>query len=112
MKVLGIGRLGKDAELRRTTSGMAVANILLAWNYGKKGTDGMKPSQWLECSLFGAIAEKLTPYLKKGTQVFIDGRDLHVETFEKKDGSLGSKLCATIDSVEIIQERKKEEVPF
>lgn len=109
MKVIGVARLGKDAELRRMTNGEPVVNFTVAWNWGKKDDKGMRASQWLDCAVFGPLGERLIDYLKKSTQVFISGRDLHVETFQKRDGSTGNRLCATIDSIEILS---KKEVPF
>ena len=111
MKLIGIGRIGKDVELRYTAAGEAVANISLAWNYGVKGEDGKKPTQWLDAALFGKRAESLAPYLKKGVTLFVDVRDAHVVTFKTKDGSTGHKLTGTVDGVAFGGDRLKESPP-
>lgn len=99
MSVAEFGRIGRDAELRYTGSGDAVCSIPVAVDYGRKGQDGKKPTQWYEVTLWGKQAEALAEYLTKGKQVFFVGSDLHVETYKKNDGSEASKLvcrCAEV----------------
>lgn len=99
MSVAEFGRVGRDAELRYTGSGDAVCSIPVAVDYGRKGQDGKKPSQWYEVTLWGKQAEALAQYLTKGKQVFFVGSDLNVQTFSKNDGTQGVKLvcrCAEI----------------
>lgn len=99
MPVSEFGRIGRDAELRYTGSGDPVCSIPVAVDYGRKGQDGKKPTQWYEVTLWGKQAEALAEYLTKGKQVFFTGADLHVEQFKKNDGSEGVKLvcrCAEI----------------
>lgn len=103
--MIGVARLGQDAELRHLSSGTAVVNLSLAFNYGKKGQDGKRPSQWVEASLFGERAESLAGYLTKGTSLFVDLRDVHVETYQKRDGSSGSKLTGVVDSLDFAGNR-------
>lgn len=100
MQIMGLCRLGRDAELRSTTSGDQVASLSLAFNYGKKGADGKKPTQWLEGALWGARAEALAPHLTKGTAVCVTLDEPHIETFNKQDGSQGIKLVARVSSLE------------
>ena len=52
MRLIGVCRLGKDAEIRSTKNGTTVANITMAYNFGQKDRDGKKPSQWIQASLF------------------------------------------------------------
>lgn len=105
MKLIGIGRLGQDAELKHLASGKSVVNLSLAWNYGRKGDDGKRPSQWVEASLFGERAESLAQYLVKGTSLFVDLRDVHIETFTKRDGTSGHKLTGIVDSLDFAGNR-------
>lgn len=90
------GRIGRNAELRYTASGMAVANIAFVYDYGRKGDDGKKPSQWVEIAVWGKQAEGLAQYLTKGKQVYVSVRDLHVDTFTKQDGTQSSKLVGDL----------------
>lgn len=100
MHIIGLARLGKDAEIRFTNEGKAVANIALAFNYGKKDQDGKRPTQWVDAALFGDRAEKLAPYLLKGTLVDVHLADPHIETYTTRDGASGSKMVAMVNHLE------------
>lgn len=99
MPVTDFGRIGRDAELRYTPNGDPVCNIPVAVDYGRKGQDGRKPTQWYEIALWGKQAEGLAPYLLKGKQVFFTGTDVHIETFKKGDGSEGTKLVCRCSEI-------------
>jgi len=100
MKAIGLARLGRDGELRKLNSGESVVNLALAYNYGKKGDDGKRPSQWIEAAFWGTRAEKFNPYLLKGQQFLVEVRDIHTETYTKGDGGQGFKLVGTVDNIE------------
>ena len=102
MIISGIGRLGRDAELRATVSGTSVVNLAVAFNFGKKQENGYRDSQWIDCSLWGKSAEALTQYLKKGNQVSITASDPHIEDFTRGDGTAGNKMVATVINIELI----------
>lgn len=91
-----IGRLGRDAELRYTPNGDAVCNLALACEYGRKGQDGKRPTQWIDATLWGKQAEAMAPYLLKGQQLHFTIDDAHVETYAKGDGSQGVKLTGKV----------------
>ncbi len=101
MKTIGLARLGRDAEIRYAPSGDAVCKLSLAVNYGMKGADGNRPTQWIDASLWGKQAEALHQYLVKGSVHCFALSDIHIETFTKSDGSAGVKLSARVDSVEL-----------
>lgn len=86
MILTGLARLGRDAELKRLDNGMAVCNLALAFNYGKKGADGSRQTQWVDAVLFGKQAEGLAQYLKKGGLINVTLSDVRVETYPAKDG--------------------------
>lgn len=104
MKSSGLFRIGRDAELRHLTSGVAVCNVALAYNYGKKGDDGNRPTQWIEAAIFDKRAEVLAPMLLKGAQHVFHLSDLHIETYEGKNGQ-GTKLVGRVDDVELTDRR-------
>jgi single-strand DNA-binding protein len=108
--ITGIYRIGKDAELRKTQSGESVISLALACNYGRKGQDGKKPTQWLDAALWGKLADALQPYLTKGQQVSIVAEDPHIETFEGSSGP-GHKLVARIISIELVGSRTEVAAP-
>lgn len=105
MKSSGLFRIGRDAEVRFLPDGTAVCNVSLAFNYGKKGQDGNRPSQWIDASIFGQRAETLAPMLLKGSQHVFHLSDAHIETYRKTDGSEGFKLAARVDDVELTDRR-------
>jgi single-strand DNA-binding protein len=109
MSVSIFGRIGRDAELRRTSSGDAVCSVPVAVDYGRKGPDGKKPTQWYEATLWGKQAEALAPYLLKGKQVFLTGTDLHIESFSKADGSQGTKLVCRAGEIKFASDGQQQQ---
>lgn len=107
MKLIGVVRLGRDAELRHTGSGDAVVSFSGAYEYGRKGNDGKRPSQWADFAMYGKRAESLCQYLTKGSQVMVYGGSPHIETFEKRDGTFGVKLSCVIDDITLIGGRSE-----
>jgi single-strand DNA-binding protein len=102
MKANGLARIGKDAEVRYTPGGVAVANVSLAFTYGKKGEDGKRPTQWVDASLWGQRVESLAPYLTKGKQIVAYLEDVHIQTYTKGDGTQASKMAARIADLEFV----------
>jgi single-strand DNA-binding protein len=87
-KVIIVGRLGKDPEVRYTPNGQAVANFTVATseNWTDK-TSGQKQekTEWHRIVVWGRLAELSRDYLKKGRQVYVDGR-LQTRSWDDKDG--------------------------
>ena len=75
-KVILVGNLGRDAELRYTPGGAAVATINMAttevWN--DKAGQKQEKTEWHRVVLWGKSAESLTEYLTKGKQIYVEGR--------------------------------------
>lgn len=102
MKMIGLARLGRDAEVRRTPGGDAVCNLSLAYVCGrKKDGDQYAPSQWIDASLWGNQAEALAQYLTKGSVHCFVLADVHAEEYTDKDNYVQTKLVARVDSVEL-----------
>lgn len=101
LQAFGLARLGRDAELRYTSDSTPVVSLSLAFNYGRKGEDGKRPTQWIDAALWGKLGEALIEYLNKGTLVAVSLEDVHIETFKKADGSPGYKLAARVHSIEL-----------
>lgn len=91
-----VGRIGRDTEVRFTPAGDAVANLAIACEYGRKGQDGKRPTQWVDATLWGKQAEAMAPYLVKGQQIHFTIDDAHVETYSKNDGTQGTKLTGRV----------------
>lgn len=100
MKTIGLARLGRDAEVRYTPGGDAVANLSLAVNYGQKDADGNRPTQWIDASLWGKRAELLAQYLVKGSLHCFTLDDIHIETYQGANGQ-GHKLVARVADIEL-----------
>jgi len=96
MILTGYARLGKDAEIRQMQDGTAVANLALAFNYGKKEADGHRPTQWVDGALWGPRADALAQWLVKGQGLDVTLEDVHIETYQKNDGTSGSKLVGRV----------------
>lgn len=97
MKAFGLARIGRDVELRATAQGESVAGLALAFTYRAKGE---KCTQWVEASLWGKRAESLAPYLKKGGLISVTIDDVHIETYQGRDGQ-GTKLVGRVSDVEL-----------
>ena len=104
MKAQGLARIGKDAEVRFTPSGTAVANVSLAFTYGKKGDDGKRPTQWVDASIWGQRAEPMAPYLLKGKQIVAYLEDVHLQTYTKGDGTTNTKMVARLADLEFVSD--------
>lgn len=100
-KMIGMMRLGRDAELRYTPNNEPVTNLSLAYAHGKAGQDGKRPTQWIDATLWGKRAEALTQYLTKGGLHCFTLDELNIQTFQKQDGSSGMKLVARVLDVEL-----------
>ena len=87
-KVMLIGNLGKDPEVRHSKDGSAIASFTIATSESwKDKTTGEKKerTEWHNLSAFGKVAEIVGQYLKKGTTVYVEGR-ITTEKWQDKDG--------------------------
>lgn len=102
-QLFDVARIGRDAELRYTpgNNSTAVVNLALACDYGRKGDDGRRPTQWVEASLWGKQAEALAPYLLKGQQVLVTVDDIRIEEYQSQ-GATRSKLVGRISSIKLV----------
>ncbi len=106
-----VGRLGRDGELRYLPDGSAVMNLAVAYNYGRKGQDGKKPSQWVDCAIFGKRAEAMAQYLVKGTQLFLVLDDVHVNQFTKADGTQSASLKGVVQKIDFVGSAPQQSAP-
>jgi single-strand DNA-binding protein len=86
-KVILVGNLGADPEMRYLPSGEAVANLRLATTDSWKDKDGAKQevTEWHRVSFFGRQAEVCGQYLKKGSQIYVEG-SIRTRKWQDKDG--------------------------
>ncbi|MDA0685113.1 MAG: single-stranded DNA-binding protein [Bacteroidetes bacterium] len=87
-KVILVGNLGKDPELRYTGSGTAVCNFSLATNESYKDSNGemVEKTEWHNLVVWARLAEICNEYLKKGSQAYFEG-SLQSRSYEDKDGN-------------------------
>lgn len=87
-KVMLIGNLGKDPELRYTTSGQAVASFSLATSekFKNKSGESEERTEWHRVTLWGKLAEIAGEYLSKGKTIYIEGR-LQTREWADRDGN-------------------------
>jgi single-strand DNA-binding protein len=97
-KLIVIGNLGRDPEMRYMQSGKPVTNFSVASNHKWTGQDGEthEETTWIRVSVFGRMAEVCNEYLSKGRQVYVEGR-LRADSetggprvYEKRDGGFGA----------------------
>lgn len=82
-KVILVGRLGADPEVRYTASGQAVATLSVATNeWSGVGENREERTEWHRVVVWSKLAERCSEYLKKGRQVYLEGR-LQTRSYEK-----------------------------
>lgn len=111
MKMIGICRLGTDAIVRYSADKKPYANLWVAWNYGKPDENKKRPTQWMSVNLIGDRAEKLAPFLTKGTCIFLDVRDARVEMQKNKEGVMEPRLIGSVDSIEFAGSKAPAQEP-
>ena len=86
-KVILVGNLGRDPELRYLPNGDAVANLAIATteNYKDKSGEKQEHTEWHRVSFFAKTAEVCGQYLKKGSQIYVEG-SLRTRKYTDKDG--------------------------
>lgn len=103
-KVILIGRLGKDPEIRATQNGGKVANLTLAtsesWNNKQTGQREEK-TEWHKLVAFGNTAEIMEKYLAKGSQIYVEGR-LSTRKWTDKDNQDRYTTEITVDNMTML----------
>ena len=104
------GRLGKAAELRYTTNGVAVVTFSIAIDERRKQADGsyQDEANWFQCVMFGKRAEALQPYLTKGTKLSLVGH-LRQSTYDH-NGQKRSSVEIVVDDVELMNARREQQM--
>ena len=102
-KVLLVGNLTRDPELKHTPSNQAVAQIGLAVNRQFNTKDGEKREEttFVDCEAWGRTAEVMCQYLAKGRPVLVEGR-LKLDQWQDKDGNNRSKLKVVVENFQFL----------
>ena len=116
-KIVIVGNLGKDPEMRYTPSGQAVANFDVATNRKYTTSDGnpVEQTTWFRVSTWGKQAEVSNQYLKKGSKVLVEGR-LNPDkdtggprVYQRQDGTSGASFEITAEQVRFLSSRSDDE---
>ena len=108
-KVVLLGNLTRDPDLKFTQSGSALCKLGLAVNQKyKKGDEWVEDPVFVDITVWGKQAENCAEYLKKGSPVLVDGR-LNFSQWKTDDGQKRSKIDVTANSVQFLGSRDKEE---
>ena len=102
-KIIVVGNLGRDPEMRFTPQGTAVCSFTMASNERRKDKAGEQQdvTTWFRVTVWGKQAETVSKYLTKGRQVYVEGR-LHVEEWTDREGKPRQSLEVNASEVQFI----------
>jgi len=108
-KVILVGNLTRDPELKYLPSGSALCNTAIATNrkYKSQGGEQKEEVCFIDITLFGRTAEIANQYLKKGSKVLVEGR-LKLEQWTDQNGQKRSKHTVSIDSLQMLDGKNSE----
>ena len=112
-KVIIIGHMARDPELKYTSTGSAVGSFTVGINREWKGKDGeaKKDVAWVGCEAWGKSAETISQYMRKGSAILVDGR-LQTDSWEDKaTGKKQSKLKVVVESFQFMGKREDNGAP-
>ena len=101
-RVILVGRLTRDPELRRTNSGTSVCSFSVAVDNMSRDAEGNRTTSFIPCTVFQNTADNMTKFLRKGSLVGIEGR-LNQRSFTRQDGTKGSAIEVVCDSVQFLE---------
>lgn len=107
-RVVLVGRLTKDPELRYTPSGVAVVRFTLAVNRSFSNQQGEKEADFINCTVWRKPAENVANYLKKGSLAGVEGR-IQTGSYEGTDGKRVYTTEVVADSVQFLEPRNRSE---
>ena len=101
-RVVLVGRLTRDPELRNTNSNNPVCTFTLAVDNRTKASDGSKTASFITCVVFSQQADNVAKFVRKGSLVGVEGR-LNQRSYERKDGTKASVIEVVCDSVQFLE---------
>ena len=110
-KLMIIGNLGRDPEMRYTPTGKPVTQFTVAVNQSTRNQqtgEWTEDTDWFRVSVFGDRAERAAEQLRKGNRVFVEGR-FRTREFEGQDGQKRTSLDLTADNVISLEKRPRDE---
>jgi len=107
-RVVLVGRLTRDPDLRYTPNGVAVANFNIAVNRPFTNQQGNRDADFINCVAWRKQAENLANYMKKGSQIGVDGR-LQSRSYEDKDGKMVYVTEVVADNIQFLEPRSSSQ---
>ena len=107
-RVVLVGRLTKDAELRKTASDISFATFTLAVDNRVKEADGTRGTIFIDCRVFRDQADSLVKNTRKGSKIAVDG-SLNQRNFERRDGTKGHVIEIVVDSITFLDPNPNRE---
>jgi len=110
-KLMIIGNLGRDPEMRYTPTGKPVTQFTVAVNQSTRNQqtgEWTEDTDWFRVSVFGDRAERAAEQLRKGNRVFVEGR-FRTREFEGQDGQKRTSLDLTADNVISLEKRPRDD---
>ena len=107
-RVVLVGRLTKDAELRKTASDISFATFTLAVDNRVKEADGTRGTIFIDCRVFRDQADSLVKNTRKGSKIAVDG-SLNQRNFERRDGTKGHAIEIVVDSITFLDPNPNRE---
>jgi len=106
-KIILVGNLTRDIELRYTQGGTAVSNTAIATSRKFKAQDGTQKEEvcFVDITFFGRTAEIANQYLKRGSKVLVEGR-LKLDQWTDQSGGKRSKHSVTVDNLQMLGSRE------
>lgn len=96
-KIVAMGRLTSDPELKTTGSGTSVCSFTLACDRDYKGKDAERETDWLDCTAWRGTAEFISKYFAKGRMMVVEGR-LQTRSYEDKNGNKRKATEIVVDN--------------
>jgi len=103
-RVVLVGRLTRDPDLRYTPNGVAVANFTIAINRPFKNQQGENEADFINCVVWRKTAENLANYMKKGSQIGVDGR-VQSRSYEGQDGKRVFVTEVMAENIQFLESR-------
>ena len=108
-KITIIGNLGRDPEMRYSTSGNAMTSFSVASSRRyTSGGEQREETEWFNCTAFGRLADVCNQYLARGQQVYVEGR-LSTRQYDRRDGTPGFSLDVFVTDVQFLGRRGEQQ---
>ena len=108
-KIIIIGNLGRDPEMRYTQNGSAVTSFSVASNrkYTTREGERRDETEWFNCSAWGKLAETVQQYLQKGSKVYVEGR-LTTRQYQTQSGENRTSIDVMLTEIQFLDSRSDQ----